>query len=89
MPPPASHTLIGLLSRPAAPCWPATALCASRMLRYEDEVTWSTRTWQALMAQRMSGSLHLAVAWEIAVELKGVGAEEDEAALFGAAASGA
>ena len=26
---------------------------------------------------------------EIAVELKGVGAEEDEAALFGAAASGA
>ena len=55
----------------------------------EDEVTWSTRTWQALMAQRMSVSLHLAVAWEIAVELKGVGAEEDEAALFGAAASGA
>ena len=57
--------------------------------QYEDEVTWSTRTWQALMAQRMSVSLHLAVAWEIAVELKGVGAEEDEAALFGAAASGA
>ena len=48
------------------------------------------RTWQALMAQRMSVTLHLAAAWEIAVELEGVGAEEDEAALFGAApASGA
>ena len=57
--------------------------------QYEDEVSWSTRTWSALMAQRMSVALHLAVAWEIAVELKGVGAEEDEAALFGAAASGA
>ena len=32
--------------------------------------------------------LHLAAAWEIAVELKMEGAE-DEAALFGAAASGA
>ena len=57
--------------------------------QYEDEVSWSTRTWQALMAQRMSVTLHLAAAWEIAVELKGVGAEEDEAALFGAAASDA
>ena len=34
MPPPASHTLIGLLSRPAAPCWPATALCASMRESY-------------------------------------------------------
>ena len=57
--------------------------------QYEDEVSWSTRTWTALMAQRLSVALHLAAAWEIAVELKGVGAEEDEAALFGAAASGA
>ena len=56
--------------------------------QYEDEVSWSTRTWLALMAQRMSVALHLAAAWEIAVELKVPGAE-DEAALFGAAASDA
>ena len=56
--------------------------------QYEDEVSWSTRTWHALMAQRMSVALHLAAAWEIAVELKVPGAE-DEAALVGAAASDA
>ena len=56
--------------------------------QYEDEVTWSTRTWLALMAQRMSVALHLAAAWEIAVELKVPGVE-DEAALFDAAAFGA
>ena len=56
--------------------------------QYEDEVTWSTRTWLALMAQRMSVALHLAAAWEIAVELKVPGVE-DEAALFDAAALGA
>ena len=54
--------------------------------QYEDEVSWSTRTWLALMAQRMSVALHLAVAWEIAVELKIPGVE-DEATLFGAAAA--
>ena len=52
--------------------------------QYEDEVSWSTRTWTALMAQRLSVALHLAAAWEIAVELKMEGAE-DEAALFAAA----
>ena len=56
--------------------------------QYEDEVSWSTRTWLALMAQRMSVALHLAAAWEIAVDLK-VPVAEDEAALFGAAATGA
>ena len=52
--------------------------------QYEDEVSWSTRTWTSLMAQRLSVALHLAAAWEIAVELKMDGAE-DEAALFAAA----
>ena len=56
--------------------------------QYEDEVTWSTRTWLALMTQRMSVALQLAAAWEIAVELKVPGVE-DEAALFDAAAFGA
>ena len=51
-------------------------------------MTWSTRTWLALMAQRMSVALQLAAAWEIAVELKVPGVE-DEAALFDAAAFGA
>ena len=37
--------------------------------QYEDEVSWSMRTWHALMAQLMSVALHLAAAWEIAVEL--------------------
>ena len=53
--------------------------------QYEDEVSWSTRTWTALMAQRLSVALHLAAAWEIAVELKMEGGAEDEAALFAAA----
>ena len=44
--------------------------------QYEDEVTWSTRTWLALMAQRMSVALQLAAAWEIAVELKVPGVED-------------
>ena len=58
--------------------------------QYEDEVSWSTRTWHALMAQRMSVALHLAAAWEIAVEL-GLEGGEDEAAIFagGAAATAA
>ena len=41
-----------------------------------------------LNTQRMSVALHLAAAWEIAVELKVPGVE-DEAALFDAAALGA
>ena len=54
--------------------------------QYEDEVSWSTRTWSSLMAQRMSMALHTASAWEIAVELQLVGAE-DEAALFSGGAA--
>ena len=56
--------------------------------QYDDEVSWTTRTWSSLMAQRMSVALQLAAAWEIAVELKVPGVE-DEAALFDAAAFGA
>ena len=37
--------------------------------QYDDEVSWSTRTWLSLQAQRLSVALHLAAAWEIAVEL--------------------
>ena len=47
-----------------------------------NEVSWTTRTWSSLMAQRMSVALHMAAAWEIARELSLAGAE-DEAALFG------
>ena len=50
--------------------------------QYDDEVSWTTRTWSSLMAQRMSVALHMAAAWEIATELSLAGAE-DEAALFG------
>ena len=32
----------------------------------DDEVSWTTRTWSSLMAQRMSVALHMAAAWEIA-----------------------
>ena len=49
---------------------------------YDDEVSWTTCTWSALMAQRISVALHMATAWEIARELSLAGAE-DEAALFG------
>ena len=45
-------------------------------------VSWTTRTWSSLMAQRMSVALHMAAAWEIARELSLAGAE-DESALFG------
>ena len=37
--------------------------------QYDDEVSWTTRTWSSLMAQRMSVALHMAAAWEIAREL--------------------
>ena len=50
--------------------------------QYDDEVSWTTRTWSSLMAQRMSVALHMAAAWEIARELSLAGAE-DESALFG------
>ena len=37
--------------------------------QYDDEVSWTTRTWSSLMAQRMSVALHMAAEWEIAREL--------------------
>jgi hypothetical protein len=52
----------------------------------DDEVSWTTRTWSSLMAQRMSVALHMAATWEIARELSLAGAE-DEAALFGGGAA--
>ena len=46
--------------------------------QYENEVSWSTSTWLALQAQRLSVAVHLASAWEIATEMQqlagGVGA---------------
>ena len=44
--------------------------------QYDDEVSWTTRTWSSLMAQRMSVALHMAAAWEIARELSLAGAED-------------
>ena len=45
--------------------------------QYENEVSWSTSTWLALQAQRLSVAVHIASAWEIATEMQlagGVGA---------------
>ena len=44
--------------------------------QYDDEVSWTTRTWSSLMAQRMLVALHMAAAWEIARELSLAGAED-------------
>ena len=41
--------------------------------QYDDEATWSTRTWLALASQRISVALHTAVAWEITVAYEGRG----------------
>jgi len=38
--------------------------------QYEHEVSWSTSTWLALQAQRLSVALHIASAWEIATEMQ-------------------
>jgi hypothetical protein len=37
---------------------------------YENEVSWSTSTWLALQAQRLSVAVHIASAWEIATEMQ-------------------
>ena len=37
---------------------------------YENEVSWSTSTWLALQAQRLSVAVHIASAWEIATEMR-------------------
>ena len=38
--------------------------------QHEDEASWSTRSWLSLQAQRMSVTLQLAAAEEIATELR-------------------
>jgi len=38
--------------------------------QYENEVSWSTSTWFALQAQRLSVAVHIALAWEIATEMQ-------------------
>ena len=44
---------------------------------HEDEASWSTRSWLSLQAQRMSVTLQLAAADEIATELRLAAASED------------
>jgi hypothetical protein len=41
--------------------------------QYENEVSWSTSTWLALQAQRLSVAVHRASAWEIATEMHAAG----------------
>jgi hypothetical protein len=36
----------------------------------ENEVSWSTSTWLALQAQRLSVAVHIASAWKIATEMQ-------------------
>ena len=38
--------------------------------QYENEVSWSTSTWLALQAERLSVAVHIASAWEIATEMQ-------------------
>ena len=38
--------------------------------QYENEVSWSTSTWLALQAQRLSVAVYIASAWEIATEMQ-------------------
>ena len=49
----------------------AAAAVGNRLskVQYEQEASWSTRTWLSLQSQRISVTLHTAVAWEIACEL--------------------
>ena len=44
-----------------------------------DEATWSTRTWTALQAQRISIALHTACAFEIAQELSSAASSRPDA----------
>ena len=52
--------------------------------QYEHEVSWSTSTWLALQAQRLSVALHIASAWEIATEMQlaGGGGEAVQSSEF-------
>ena len=50
--------------------------------QYDQEATWSTRTWLALQTQRMSIAVHFAAAYKIARELDLAG-PEDAAAFLG------
>ena len=50
--------------------------------QYDQEATWSTRTWLALQTQRMSIAVHFATAYQIARELDLAG-PEDAAAFLG------
>ena len=43
--------------------------------QYEHKVSWSTSTWLALQAQRLSVAVHMASAWEIANEMQLAGGE--------------
>ena len=50
--------------------------------QYDQEATWSARTWLALQTQRMSIAVHFATAYQIARELDLAG-PEDAAAFLG------
>ena len=54
-------------------------------MQYEQEASWTTRNWRTLMCQRLSVSIHRAVAWQLATELGHV----HQAGLAAVAASGA
>jgi hypothetical protein len=43
---------------------------AAPAVKYENEVIWSTSTWLALQAQRLSVVVHIPSAWEIATEMQ-------------------
>ena len=47
-----------------------TPLVSTDKREYENEVSWSTSTWLALQAQRLSVAVHIASAWEIATEMQ-------------------
>ena len=51
--------------------------------QYDQEATWSTRTWLALQTQRMSIAVHFAAAYQIARELDLAGPEDAAAVLGG------
>ena len=49
--------------------------------QYENEVSWSTSTWLALQAQRLSVAVHIASAWEIARKMQLAGGGWERGAL--------
>ena len=66
--------------------WTHTAE-ASLGRQNENEVYWSTSTWLALQAQRLSVAVHIASAWEITtdMQLAGGGGEAPSSDEKGAA----